>query len=105
MLFVNSFALSVVEGGTSGALERGDNSRFSIDVNTIINSPKVKGAKFLGSDRLFCFISIYKFGSFENPFATITSLPEFLFRCRRFILLVQRKDIGSDIDSDDTTTG
>ena len=105
MLFVNSFVLSVVEGGTSGPLERGDNSRFSIDVNTISNSPKVKGAKFLGSDRLFCFISICKFGSFENPFATITSLPEFLFRCRRFILLVQRKDIGSDIDSDDTTTG
>ena len=28
LLFVNSFALSVVEGGTSGPLERGDNSRF-----------------------------------------------------------------------------
>ena len=30
--------------------------------------------KFLGSNWLFCFISICKFGSFKNPFATITSL-------------------------------
>ena len=35
-------------------------------------------AKFLGSDGL-CFISICKFGSFKNPFATITSLSELYF--------------------------
>ena len=33
-----------------------------------------------------CFISICKFGSFKNPFATITSLSELFFRSRRFIL-------------------
>ena len=48
-------------------------------------------AKFLGSNGLFCFISICKFGSFKNPFATITSLPELYFRTKRFILLVQKK--------------
>ena len=31
----------------------------------------------MGSDRLFCFISISKFGTFENPFAKITSLSKF----------------------------
>ena len=36
-----------------------------------------------------CFISICKFGSFKNPFETITTLPELYFRFRRFILLVQ----------------
>ena len=38
-----------------------------------------------------CYISICKFGSFRNPFATITSLSELYLRFRRFILLVQRR--------------
>ena len=46
-------------------------------------------------DGLFCFISICKFGSFKNPFATITSLSELYFRIRRFILLVQTKKVIS----------
>ena len=45
------------------------------------------------SDGLFRFNSICKFGSFSNPFATITSLPELYFRFRRFILLVQTKKV------------
>ena len=57
--------------------------------------PKVPRAKFLGSDRLFCFSSICKFGSFKNPFATITSLSELYFRLGRFILLVQTKEVIS----------
>ena len=52
-------------------------------------------AKFLGSNGLFCFISICKFDSFKNPFATITSLPELYFRFRRFILLIQIKKVIS----------
>ena len=43
------------------------------------------------SNWIFCFISICKFGSFKNPFATITSLSEFYFWIRRFILLVKWK--------------
>ena len=42
----------------------------------ISDLPEVTKAKFLGSNGLFCFISICKFGSFKNPFATITSLFE-----------------------------
>ena len=51
---------------------------------------KVTRAKILRSNVLF-FISICKFGSFKNPFATITSLSELYFRIRRFILLVEVK--------------
>ena len=54
-------------------------SRFTFDENTISNLPKVPRAKFLGSNGLFCFISICKLGSFKNPFATITSLSELYF--------------------------
>ena len=65
--------------------------RFTYVENTIDNMPKVPRTKFLESDGLFSFISICKFGCFKNPFATITSLFEFYFRLRRFILLVQTK--------------
>ena len=41
------------------------------------------------------FISISMFGSFENSFAMITSLFPFLFRRRRFTLLVQMKGVIS----------
>ena len=40
-----------------------------------------------------CFISICKFSSFKNLFATITSLSELYFIFRRFILLVQMKKV------------
>ena len=56
---------------------------------------KVPSARFLGRDGFFCFISICKFGSFNNPFATINSLSELYFRFRRFILLVQMKKVIS----------
>ena len=80
---VNNFALSDAEDNTSGPLNRGG----------IVDLPlaKVPRAKFLGSDGLFCVISICKFDSFKNPFAKITSLPELSFRFRRSILLVQTK--------------
>ena len=58
-------------------------------------SPKVLWAKLLGSDRLFCFSSKCKFGSFKNPFATITSLSELYSRFIRIILLVQTKKVIS----------
>ena len=70
-------------------------SRFTFFENTISNSRKVLRAKFLESDVLFCFISICKFGSFKNPFATITSLSELYLRIRRFFSLVQMKKVIS----------
>ena len=44
---------------------------------------------------VFCFISICKFGSFKNLFATITSMSELYFRFRLFIVLVQTKKVIS----------
>ena len=51
--------------------------------------------QFLGSDGLFCFNSICKFGIFKNPLIMITCLSELYFRFRRFILLVQTKKVIS----------
>ena len=65
-------------------------SRFTFVENNISNLPNILRAKILVSGGLFSFISICRFGSFKNPL-TITNLPEFYFRFRRFILLVQMK--------------
>ena len=75
----NNFALSDAEDNTSGPLNRGG----------IADLPLL--CKFLESNRLFCFISTCKFGSFKNPFAMITSLSELYFRFRRSVLLLQKK--------------
>ena len=68
------------------AVEYRRHSRFTFVENTISNLPKVMRAKFLGSDRLFCFINICKSGSFENLFAMITSLSELYFKFRGLCL-------------------
>ena len=73
---------------TSGSLSKGGQRRFTFVYNTISNSPKVRRAKFLGKDRLFCFSIIL-------PFAMITSLSELYFRFRRYILLVQTNKVTS----------
>ena len=57
------------------AIEYRRYNRFTFVENTITNSPKVLTGKFLGSNGLFCFISICKFSSFQNAFAMITGLP------------------------------
>ena len=68
----NHFPLSDAEDNTFGLLNRGGIVDLPFD-NTNSNSPKVLKAKYLGSDVLFCFISICNFGNF-NPSATNTSL-------------------------------
>ena len=42
-----------------------------------------------------CFISIRKFDSFKNPFASIDNLSKLHLTCRRSILLVQTKEVIS----------
>ena len=68
-------------------------SRFTFVENIISNPTKVPRTQLLGSDGLFCFSSICKFGSFKNPFKAITSLSKFYFRLRSFILPVQTKKL------------
>ena len=78
-------------------------SRFTFVENSLSNLPKVPKAKFQGSERLFCFISICKFCSFKNPFAMITGLSELYLRFRKFILLVQSKKVIS-MNNDSSTS-
>ena len=91
---VNNFTLSDAEDKTSGLLNRGDISDLPL-LRTLFAICQVLIAEFLISDGLFCFSSIYRFGSFKNPFAMITSLCELSFDFSRFILLVQLKKVIS----------
>ena len=68
-------------------------SRITFVENTISNSPKVLRTKFLESDGFFCFNRMCKFGSLKNTLTAITILSELYFRLRRFILLVQTKEM------------
>ena len=73
MLSANNFALSDAEEDTFGPFNRGSIADLPL-LRTLLAICQVLRAKFLGSNELFCFISICKFGSFKYPFATITSL-------------------------------
>ena len=77
------------------AVEKRRYSRFTFVEIPVSHLPKVLRAKFLGSDRPFCFISICKFDGFKTFFAMITSLCELYFRFRRYILLVKMKRVIS----------
>ena len=90
----NNFALSDAEDNTSGPLNRGGIADLPL-LRTLLAIRQKSKSQVSGSDELFCFISICKFGSFKNPFATITSLSELYFRFRRFILLFQMKKVIS----------
>ena len=68
---------------------------FTSAENIISDSPNVTRAKFLGSNRFSCFISMCKFVSFKDPFVMITSLFELYFRIRWFILLIQTQKVIS----------
>ena len=86
----NSFALSDAED-TSSPLNRGGIADLPLLRTLLAIHQKSQEP----SDVLFCFNSICKFGSFKNPFVTITSLSELYFRFRRFILLLKTKRVIS----------
>ena len=67
----NNFSLSDAEENISVPLKRGGIADLPLLRALLENLPK-----FLGSNGLFCFISICKFDSFKQPFATITGLSE-----------------------------
>ena len=68
----NNFALSDAEDNTSGSLNRGGIADLPL-LRTLLAIAKSYKNQVSG---LFCFISISKFGSFKNPFATIINLSE-----------------------------
>ena len=83
----NNFALSDAEDNISGPLTRGGIADLPLLRTLLAIRQKSREPNFWEVMDSY-FISISKFGSFKNPFATITSLSEFYFRIRRFILLV-----------------
>ena len=87
----NNFALSDVEGNTSGLLNRGGIADLPLLRTLLAIRQKSREPSFWDVMDSFVLVSICKFGSFKSPFATITSLSELYFRFRRFILLVQTK--------------
>ena len=85
----NNFALSDSEDNTFRPLNRGGIADLNF-LRTLLTICQ-KSREFLGSE-LFC---LCKFGSFQNPFATTTSLSELYFRFRKFILLLKTKKVIS----------
>ena len=93
----NSFALSDAEDNTSGPLNRGGIADLPLlrTLLAVCQKSRQNFPKFLECNELFCFISIWMFGSFKNPFASIARLCKLYFRIRRFNLLVQTKKVIS----------
>ena len=91
----NNFTLSDAEDSTSGSLNRGSISDLPL-LRTLLAIPqKYREPSFWEVMDSFVLLAYANIGSFKNPFATITSLPELYFRFRRFILLVQTKKVIS----------
>ena len=78
---------------TRSPSNKGDSSPWSLLRMLLAIHQKSQETSFW--EKIDSFFSICKFGSFKNTFATNISLPEFHFRCRWFILLVQTKDVIS----------
>ena len=90
----NNFALSDAEDDTPRPRNRGGIADLPLLRTLLAIHQKSREPSFREVTDS-CFISICKFGSFKNPFATIASLSELYFRIRRFILLVQTKKVIS----------
>ena len=84
-----NFGLSDAEDNTSGPFSREGIADLPLLRTLFAIRQKFRVRSFWKVMYSFCFISIYKCDSFNNPFATITSLSELYFRFQKFILLVQ----------------
>ena len=88
----NKFCLSDAENNTSGLLNGGGIADLPLLRTLFTICQKFQEPNFwavLDS----CFIRIHTFDSFKNSFAATSSLSEFCFRFRRFILLLQTKRV------------
>ena len=87
---MSSFALSDAEGNTSRPLNRVGTADLPL-LRTLLSICQKSWSPGFWEVINSCFNSICMFGSFNNPFTTITSLSELYFRFRRFILFAQMK--------------
>ena len=90
----NNFSLSDGEDNTSGSLNRRGITDLPL-LRTLLAICQKSREPTFWEVMDSCFISICKFGSFKNPFVMITSQSELYLRIRRFILLVQMKEVIS----------
>ena len=88
----NNFALSDAEDNTSGPLNRGGIADLPLLRTLLAIRQKSREPSFW---EVMDSFALCKFGSFKNPFATITSLFELYLRIRRFFSLVQKKKVIS----------
>ena len=88
----SNFASSDPEDNASGLLKKPGRSSFV--ENIIRNCLKpCEESLGVGSDILFWFTAINKFGSFDKHFAIIARLSKLHFRCTRLIFLVQKEEM------------
>ena len=87
----NNLPLSDAEDNTSRPLNRGGLADLPLLRTLLAIRRKSRETSFWEVMDAFVLSAICKFGSFKNPFATITNLSELYFRFRRFILLIQTK--------------
>ena len=66
---------------------------FTFVEKTAFGTLKEARTKFIGVDKLLCFISISKFGRFDIPLAMIIGLTELWLERMRSILLVEMKEV------------
>ena len=83
---------------TSGPLNRAGIADIPL-LRTLAIRQKSREPSFWEVIELFYFISISKFGSFKNHFATITSLSELYFRITRFIMIKTKTVISMNFGS------
>ena len=93
-LSANNFALSDAEYNTSGPLHRGSVADLPL-LRTLLAIHQKSQEPSLWEVMGFILLALCKFGSFKNPFATITSLSELYFRLRKFIPLVEKNKVIS----------
>ena len=71
-------------------------SRFTVLEETIWNSPnfiRTFLGKFLGHNRLLCFIIIHEFSHFRNSLTTVASLPQFTLYQIYLFCVVKTKEL------------
>ena len=83
----NNFVLAEAEDNRFSSLNRGDVADFPL-LGTLLGILQMSREPSFLEEMDYFFISICKFGSFEKPFVTISSLSEL-----RFILLVQTEKV------------
>ena len=91
----NNFVLLDAEDNTSRPLNNEGIVNLTLLRTLLAIHQKSREPSFWEVMDSFCFISICKLGSFNNPFALITSMSELYFRFSRFVLLMQRKKVIS----------